>query len=620
LLLEIAPLEYALIRGGGLHGRLGEASCGSPTDGTRMSLAHHVRRLDSRLTSRRLHSWLPVVSALVLAVIAGWSVMALNGSSYRAKQDRASVPTIEAGVAESETLLLTSAKKRLAETGAAALAPVAGAPPRMAVYYKATFKSLSLLGHSTSESAATAAVSRAVLAMTVTQDGIYRGGAAALVSSRRAPAVIAALKAAFASLVQRLSDRARFRSRLASGGTMLIMLVAALSLVVLLRRFDRMRSRLTDELHVQAMHDPLTGLANRRQLTADLARAMRGARPDLPARLVVFDLDGFKAYNDAFGHHGGDLLLTRLARALAVASAPHGTSYRLGGDEFCTLFSHGADDQVVRRCLAALSEIGEGFAIVSSHGSVQLPNDAHDPDLAMQLADERMYSEKNSGRESAGQQTRNIALKVLSVQQPDVEHHSEHVAELVASVAHQLGMSDVDRAEVVRAAELHDIGKIAIPYAVLHKQGPLDENEWEMMRRHAVIGANILAAAPALADVAEIVRHHHERFDGGGYPQGLEGTEIPLGSRIVFVCDSYDAMVSERPHSRAMSQEGALDELRRNAGTQFDPLVVDAFCAALRVTTPLPAPTPASDGSRAAQRAGSARSPAPRSETFPRSG
>ena len=110
-----------------------------------------------------------------------------------------------------------------------------------------------------------------------------------------------------------------------------------------------------------------------------------------------------------------------------------------------------------------------------------------------------------------------------------------------------------------------------------------------MMRRHAVIGANILARRLRSAEVAEIVRHHHERFDGGGYPQGLAGAEIPLGSRIVFVCDSFDAMVSERPHSRAMSQEGALDELRRNAGTQFDPLVVDAFCAALRAE-PSPAP------------------------------
>ena len=231
--------------------------------------------MDSRLTSRRLHSWLPVVLALVLAAVAGWSVMALNGSSDRANRDVASVPTIKAGVAETETLLLTSAKARLAAIGAAALEPVAGAPPRMAVYFKASFKSLAVLGRSSGQTGAAAAVSRALLAMTVTQDGIYHGGPASLIWSRHAPAVIANLEAAFASLELRLSDRARFRSRLVGGGTMLIMLLAALSLVVLLRRFDGMRTRLTDELHVQAMHDPLTGLANRRQLTADLARAMR---------------------------------------------------------------------------------------------------------------------------------------------------------------------------------------------------------------------------------------------------------------------------------------------------------------------------------------------------------
>jgi diguanylate cyclase (GGDEF)-like protein/putative nucleotidyltransferase with HDIG domain len=567
-----------------------------------MSITPSTRRHPVPSLRGRLHSWLPVVLALALAVGAGWSIMALNAASYRAKQDRASAPDIKSGVVQSETLLLTTARKRLAEKGAAALAPTPGAPPRMAVYYGATFKSLDQLGASAGVSDVTGAASRAVLAMSVAQDGIYAGGAPVLPAARRAPAVIATLNASFAALDRRLADRARFRSHLAYAGTMLIMLVAALSLIVLLRRVDRVRSRLTDELHVQAMHDPLTGLANRRQLSADLQHAMRRATAERPARLVVFDLDGFKAYNDAFGHHGGDLLLTRLARALSSAVAPRGTCYRLGGDEFCALFADGADDEVVRCCLAGLSEAGEGFAIASSHGSVLIPIEARDPDLAMQIADERMYAEKHSSRESAGQQTRNLALKVLSVQQPEVEHHSEHVAELAAGVARQLELSDVERAEVVRAAELHDIGKIAIPYAVLHKEGPLDDNEWEMMRRHAVIGANILAAAPALAEVAEIVRHHHERFDGAGYPQGLAGSEIPLGSRIVFVCDSFDAMVSDRPHSGPMSEEGALDELRRHSGTQFDPRVVEAFCAALRLE-------------RAAALAGGRPSPVPSSRS-----
>ena len=363
---------------------------------------------------------------------------------------------------------------------------------------------------------------------------------------------------------------------------MLIMLVAALALILLLRRVDHLRLRFTDELHAQAMHDPLTGLANRRQLARDLERVLRVATVQEPACLVVFDLDGFKAYNDTFGHHGGDLLLHRLARALAAAAAPTGTAYRLGGDEFCALFDRGADDEVVLRCLAALRETGDAFTIASSHGSVLMPTEATDPDLAMQLADVRMYAEKGSSRASAGQQSRDVALTILRVQQPDVEQHSGHVAELVVGVARRLGMSEIECTELVRAAELHDLGKIAIPYAVLHKDGPLDAAEWEMMRRHAVIGANILSSAPALAGVAEIVRHHHERFDGGGYPHGLSGTAIPLGSRIVFVCDSFDAMVSARPYRRAMSEEGALEELRRHAGTQFDPDVVDAFCAERR--------------------------------------
>jgi diguanylate cyclase (GGDEF)-like protein len=517
--------------------------------------------------------------ALVLAVVAGWSIMALNASSYRAKQDRVSVPEIQSGVAESETLLLTTAKKRLAARGSDALAATIGAPPHMAVYYASSFTSLRQLGKATGATRDADAVSRALLAMTVTQDGIYAGGPGAPVAARRATLVINTLRAAFAAFEKRLADRADYRSELASGGTMLIMLLAALSLIVLLRRFDRMRSRLTDELHVQAMHDPLTGLANRRQLAHDLDAVVRAASDDRQARLVVFDLDGFKAYNDAFGHHGGDLLLTRLARGLGAAAGHEGTAYRLGGDEFCVLFRDGADDAIVQRCLEGLSEAGEGFSIASSHGSVLVPREASDPDLAMQLADERMYSEKNSSRASAGQQTRNLALKVLSVQQPDLEQHSEHVAALVGGVATRLGMSESHVAELVRAAELHDIGKIAVPYAVLHKEGPLDDDEWEMLRRHATIGANILSAAPALAGVAEIVRHHHERFDGAGYPQGLSGTEIPLGSRILFACDSFDAMVSDRSYSPAMSEELALDELRRNAGTQFDPVVVAAFSA-----------------------------------------
>ena len=195
----------------------------------------------ARIPAGALHRWLPVLLALVLAVAAGWSIMALNGASYRARQDKTSVPALQSGVVQSEQLLLATAKKRLAAHGAAALKPVAGAPPRMAVYYADTFQQLTHLGAATGTSDVAGGVSRTLLAMTVTQDAIYRGGKPGLAASRRAPAVIAALRGAFSTLDQRLASRAQLKSRLASGGTMLIMLVAALSLILLLRRFDHLR-------------------------------------------------------------------------------------------------------------------------------------------------------------------------------------------------------------------------------------------------------------------------------------------------------------------------------------------------------------------------------------------
>jgi HD-GYP domain-containing protein (c-di-GMP phosphodiesterase class II) len=175
--------------------------------------------------------------------------------------------------------------------------------------------------------------------------------------------------------------------------------------------------------------------------------------------------------------------------------------------------------------------------------------------------------------------------------------HSSHVATLVEGVARRLGLEDQELSDAVHAAELHGIGKVAIPFAVLNKPGPLDEQEWELMRRHPAIGANILGAAPALMRVAEIVGATHERHDGGGYPRGLAGEQIPLASRIVFVCDSFDAMTSERPYDRGRTEADAIEELRRCAGTQFDPRVVEAFIAEhlARHTAQLEASTPAPD-------------------------
>ncbi|HUC00827.1 MAG TPA: diguanylate cyclase [Solirubrobacterales bacterium] len=330
----------------------------------------------------------------------------------------------------------------------------------------------------------------------------------------------------------------------------------------------------------EALTDPLTGLPNRRKLMEDLeSGASEPAAAGNLSLLVMFDLDGFKAYNDSYGHPAGDALLTRLGHRLAAFSTPHGCAYRLGGDEFCLLANctAAAVDGLVAGGTAALSERGEGFVVSASQGSVLLPSEARTPETALQLADRRMYANKSRERSSAGSQSRDVLLTALRERQPDLHAHLVDVAALARPLAEELGVGAEQRDEIFRAAELHDVGKMAIPDAILNKPGPLDPQELEFMRKHTLIGERIIASAPALVPVARIVRSSHERWDGSGYPDRLEGEQIPLGSRVVAVCDAYQAMVSERPYSVAMLPARALDELARGAGTQFDPEVVTAF-------------------------------------------
>jgi two-component system cell cycle response regulator len=332
--------------------------------------------------------------------------------------------------------------------------------------------------------------------------------------------------------------------------------------------------------HTEARTDSLTGLRNRRSLVSDLEAQLALADPADPRALLLFDLDGFKEYNDAFGHPAGDELLVRLAARLGDAVVSGGEAYRLGGDEFCVLVSPGSDgiDPILTACTAALHERGEGFEVTSSFGVVVLPEEADTPTLALQLADRRMYARKGERRMSASRQSRDVLLRTLSERRPDLHVRLRDIGELALAVGRDLHMGPEGLDEVARAAELHDIGKIAVPDAILDKPGPLDPVEWSFMRRHPLIGERILLAAPALRPVARLVRSSHERWDGGGYPDGLTGDEIPLGARVVAVCDAFNAMTSDRPYRESVSESAAIEELRACAGTQFDPMVVDAFC------------------------------------------
>ncbi len=331
-----------------------------------------------------------------------------------------------------------------------------------------------------------------------------------------------------------------------------------------------------------ALTDSLTGLPNRRAFVDDLGRLLEGGGPVQRRKLALFDLDGFKRYNDAYGHPAGDALLQRLSAELADVVAGHGQAYRLGGDEFCLLLDADGSDAVLRAAATALEARGDGFDVTASYGRVALPEDAADSEEALHLADRRMYAAKESRPSSAGLQTRSVLLKVLSEREPDLHEHSTDVMGLARGVARRLGLPPDTREVIARAAELHDIGKMAIPDAILSKPGPLDEREWRFMRRHTIIGEDILNAAPALQPVAALVRASHERWDGRGYPDGTAGEEIPEGARIVAVCDAFSAMVQERPYQPGLTVSEAVAEIERCAGEHFDPRVVEAFAAEIR--------------------------------------
>jgi diguanylate cyclase (GGDEF)-like protein/putative nucleotidyltransferase with HDIG domain len=329
----------------------------------------------------------------------------------------------------------------------------------------------------------------------------------------------------------------------------------------------------------EALTDPLTGLGNRRLLAIDLDDRLSLLGDDGELMLVVFDLDGFKHYNDVFGHPAGDAALVRLATCLRTAVGFDGRAYRLGGDEFCVLVGPHGDDWETRlaSCVAALCEEGEGYAIGCSYGAILMPEEAVHSTEALRLADQRMYARKQDGRLSAIRQATDALVTTMTERFPDMDGHTERVAELAAATAGALGCNREEVEEVRRAAELHDIGKVAMPEAILSKRGPLEPAEWWEIRRHTIVGERIVSAAPALGRVAKIVRSTHERYDGAGYPDGLAGEEIPLGARIVAVCDAFGAMTRVRSYRPAMEPWRALAELQACAGAQFDPAVVTAF-------------------------------------------
>jgi diguanylate cyclase (GGDEF)-like protein len=417
-----------------------------------------------------------------------------------------------------------------------------GGSPRLAAALMRTGKTgiVRNLGELLRESppAALRRVSAPMRANFAALDRIYRIGVATGEFGRRADqtAATAARENAitFGLLDQARREYARDAMRSSTeaqvGSTAAILLLLAafgffyrrsITALATANRLARENARLLAASREEARRDALTGLRNRRALVSDLGDEISRAAGDRPLLLALFDLDGFKQYNDTFGHPAGDTLLTRLGERLEESVAGKAISYRMGGDEFCILasVSGGQAQDLVHAAADALTETGDAFEVGCSYGVVRIPADADAPTDALRVADQRMYEHK-AGRSSARRQTADVLLQVLSERSAELHEHLNDVAELARACARDLDMSAGEAERVELAAALHDVGKTAIPDAILNKPAQLDPHEWEFIRNHTLIGERIVRAAPSLAHTADLVRSSHERFDGSGYPDG----------------------------------------------------------------------------------------------------
>lgn len=345
--------------------------------------------------------------------------------------------------------------------------------------------------------------------------------------------------------------------------------------------------------------DPLTGLWNRRRFEQSLAHQLdRCRRYDERAALVLMDVDGFKQVNDVLGHLAGDEVLCALGNALSTRLRASDVAARLGGDEFAVLLldadderaAHIASELTAHMCDAAAAAQSSVDLSISA-GSAVLDRSTGGLHAALESADRAMYSAKQRRNGEPGSSMSHRPAIVATAQMSSLRallaavnardsytaSHSREVVTLARAVARPLGLDAAQTSEVEHIALLHDLGKIAVPDAILRKAGPLTSNEQTLMRQHPVVGAEILASMPELAHLAPAVRAEHERWDGGGYPDGLVGEQIPMASRVTFVCDAFHAMTSNRPYRRAMTAAAAREEIRREAGAQFCPRAAAAL-------------------------------------------
>ncbi|MEA5048968.1 MAG: PAS domain S-box protein [Eubacteriales bacterium] len=358
---------------------------------------------------------------------------------------------------------------------------------------------------------------------------------------------------------------------------------AMFGVVVVFRDIREEKSRQNEVLFL-SYHDSLTGLYNRRYVESELRNLEDSAL--LPVSILMGDVNGLKIANDVFSHAAGDLLLRRVAEVFRECAGSGDIVARWGGDEFLVIMPNtplAVAEAKVKKLRNRFREKSEGTMQLSvSLGCAERETRNQSISNVIRQAEELMYHQKLLEGKSYRNAIINTLLATLFEKSMETEEHAERLTKYCKAIGESLSLSEPELNELSLLSVLHDIGKVGIQHEILKKPAGLTPDEWIEMRKHPEIGYRIAQNTPDLADVSELILCHHERWDGKGYPAGLAGEKIPQSCRILAVVDAFDAMTNDRTYRKAMPREAAIQELRSNAGTQFDPRIVDTFLSILQ--------------------------------------